>query len=128
MAVNRVFFPQEALDLWLADNAVELTGDIIVMGDKKQRYRISEGARVLQELTGAGDPYEIVGRCKSLIFLKELGADVVENSMIIDDYAYDIVTGFLGIPVTSKQETSDTTRPAQLSDEDLLAEFLAHTM
>ena len=100
------------------------------MKGDSQRYRLSEGARILRELTGGGDPYDLVGRCKSLVFLKELGADIVETSMIIDDSAYDIVPGFLGIPIRAHPENHDgqATRDSMMSDEELLANFLAKTM
>lgn len=130
MGKNKVFFPQEALDAWVVSGSVELHDQDLLLKDEGRRYRLSEGARILKEVTGEADAFDIVGKCKTLTFLQELGADILERSMIIDNNAYDIVPGFLGTPVGGPEETVAVAqgRPPLLSDEDLLAQFLAKNM
>ena len=130
MGKNKVFFPQEALDAWVVTGSVELHDQDLLLKDEGRRYRLSEGARILKEVTGEPDSFDLVGKCKTLTFLQELGADILERSMIIDNNAYDIVPGFLGTPLGMPEEPAATTsgRPPMLSDEDLLAQFLAKNM
>ncbi|MCC6644545.1 MAG: hypothetical protein IT374_03110 [Polyangiaceae bacterium] len=134
MAKNRIFFPQLAFDVWLSDGHVELRGDELTMKDEGRSYRISEAVRVLGEVTGTPDPHELVGRVKSRGYLQELGAEIVEGSMIIGDNAYDVVVGFSGVPVGSYEEhvaeqsrrDRDSLLPA--TDEDLLGQFLSRVL
>lgn len=134
MAKNRIFFPQLAFDVWLSDGHVELDGDELTMKDEGRRYRISEAVRVLREVTGTADPHDLVGKVKSRVYLQELGAELVEGSMIIGDNAYDVVEGFAGVPVGSYEEhvaaqskrDSESLLPA--TDEDLLGQFLSRVL
>lgn len=128
---NRVFFPQIALDEWLAEARVELRNDELVIKSEQRKYRIIEGIRVLREVSGSADGHELVGKVKSKAFLDELGAEVLEGSMILGDNAYDVVPGFVGALISggaisqpSPTSASPAPPPAS-SDEDLLAAFLA---
>lgn len=127
---NRVFFPQIALDEWLADSRVELRNDELLVKSENRKYRIIEGIRVLREVSGSADSHELIGRVKSKAFLVELGAEILEGSMILGDNAYDVVPGFVGAPmgVQVGQQPPSSASPAPppaSSDEDLLAAFLA---
>jgi hypothetical protein len=144
MGKNRVFFPQAALDQWLGDGKVDLSGEELTILAEARRYRILEAAHVVREVTGETDAYELVGKVKTRAFLHELGAELLENSMVLGDNAYDIVPGFLGAPVGTFEEhlagaaraearksrpdpRLEATRPPA-SDEDLLARFLLEGM
>jgi hypothetical protein len=130
---NRVFFPQAALDEWMAEDRVDLSTEELVIRAEGRKYRIVEAVRVLREVTDASDPNELVGKVKSKAFLAELGAEILEGSMIIGDNAYDIVPGFVGAPIGSFVEHRQTHpeithQQAMSSDEELLAAFLAQSM
>jgi hypothetical protein len=140
MAKNRVFFPQVALDQWLSEGKVDLSSDELTILAEARRYRILEAARILREVTGLPDTHELVGKVKSRIFLSELGAELLENSMVLGENAYDVIPGFLGAPIGSFEEHLTGSARAQarkslpdpevlppvnpVSDEDLLARFL----
>lgn len=126
---NRVFFPQASLDEWLGDGRVDLRNDELLIKNEGRRYRIIEATRVLREVTGSDDPHEILGKVKSRAFLNELGAEILETSMIIGDNAYDIVPGFVGAPIGSfadhRRTAPEVASSRNLaSDEELLASFL----
>lgn len=126
---NRVFFPQGALDEWLVDGRVELTKDELVLKSEGRRYRIIEAVRVLREVTGTEDVSELIGRVKTVAFLTELGAEILQDSMVLGDNAYDIVPGFVGAPAPPPANARRMTTPQPLgreksSDEELLARFL----
>ena len=124
---NRVFFPQTLLDEWVGDNRVDLKGEDLLLKSEGRRYRIIEAVRIMREVTGADDPHELLGRVKTRAFLTELGAEVLESSMILGDNAYDVVQGFVGAPIGSFNEylkaAPPTASPPPKTDEELLAAF-----
>lgn len=135
MAKNRVFFPQEALDIWLAEERVELTGDELVLRSEGRRFKITEAVRIVREVTGTPDAYDLVDRVKSKVFLGALEAELLETSMLIGDNAYDVVPGFLGMPVGSFADhlahgsrASSPDLPPPTTDEELLGQFLLQTL
>jgi hypothetical protein len=101
---NRVFFPQEALDAWMTAGTIDLKGSELTIVAEGRRYRIAEAVRILREVSGTPDANELVGRVKSKPYLVELGAEVLEGSMILGDNAYDVVQGWTGTPVGSFDE------------------------
>ena len=120
---NRIFFPQAALDEWSALDRVDLTTEELILRDEGRRYRIVEAVRVTREVTDTPDPNELIGKVKSRAFLNELGAEILENSMIIGDNAYDIVPGFAGAPLPNAGESPEVTE----TDEAILAAFVARS-
>lgn len=135
---NRVFFPQSALDQWIVDGTVELQdGELAILGEAR-RYQVVEAVRVVREVTGAGDPHDLVGRAKTRAHLEQLGAEIVESSMVLGDQAYDVEPGWVGVPIGTFAEHvgSDARRKARgeakpsdpKTDEQLLAKFLAKAL
>ena len=128
---NRVFFPQAALDEWLAEDRVELKRNELTIRSEGRRYRIIEAIRIVREVTGSPDPHEVLGRVKTRAYLSELGAEILEGSMILGDNAYDVIPGFVGAPVgsfaTHRKNTPvpSTTKRSAGNDEELLAAFLS---
>jgi hypothetical protein len=132
MAKNRVFFPQAALDQWISEGKVDIAGDELTIKPDARRYRILEAARVLTECTGLPDANELVGKVKTRLFLSELGAELLESSMVLGENAYDIIPGFVGAPVGTFSEHMAAAATAgatsAVSDEDLLAKFLLESL
>lgn len=125
---TRVFFPQTALDEWVSENRVDIKGEELTLKVEGRRYRIIEAVRVVREVTGADDPHELLGRVKTRAFLMELGAELLEGSMILGDNAYDVVQGFVGAPIGSFAEYKKVApKPlaSATSDEDVLNAFAA---
>lgn len=137
MGKNRVFFPQEALDGWLLDGKVEIAGSELTIPTERRRYRLVEAVRVVSEEAGYTDPDELVGKVKTMLFLTELGAELLGDSMVLGDNAYRVVSGWLATPIGSlsqhraaRQElrASRVPPPVHGSDEELLAAFLARNL
>lgn len=125
---TRAFFPQEALDIWMADDHVDLSTEELTLKPEGRRFRVVEAVLVLRELTGAPDPNELVGKVKSRAYLAEFSAEVMEGSMIIGDNAYDVVQGFVGAPIPSFDEyQAQNPTPGVANDEELLAAFAKRT-
>ena len=103
MGKNRVFFPQQVLDRWLARGRCRAgRRELDAQGRAASSIALVEGVRVLTEVSGSGDPYEITGKVKTVAFLTELGAELLGESMLIGDNAYEVVPGWLGSPVETK--------------------------
>src|SRR5262249_12545762 len=96
---NRVFFPEAVLEAWVGDSRIDIKGEDLRLIDQGRRYRIIEAVRIPREVTGADDPHELLGRVKTRAFLTELGAEILESSLILGDNAYDVVQGFIGAPI-----------------------------
>lgn len=142
MAKNRVFFPQQVLDRWLDAGDAELAVNELTLKAERKRYRLVEGVRVLSELSGSGDPYEITGKVKTVAFVTELGAELLGESMLIGDNAYEVVPGWLGQPSRYEPTSMPAKPPAvpsvpagpapgsppSTTDEELLAKFLARKL
>ena len=96
---NRVFFPQAALDQWIVDGTVELQEGELSITSEGKRYRLAEAVRVLGEVSGAGDGHDLVGRVKARLYLEQLGAEIIQGSMLLGESAYDVEPGWLGIPM-----------------------------
>ncbi len=132
MTPNRVFFPQQALDAWLAEAKIDFTGRELVIKAANRRYQVIEAARIVQEVSGSEDIYDLVGRVKSVAFLTELGAEILESSMLLGDNAYEVVPGFIGSPLGTFDEflqvrSSGQARALGTCDEDLLTECLVNS-
>jgi hypothetical protein len=95
---NRVFFPQSAVDQWGIDGKIDLVaGELILLADGR-RYKVEEAVRVVTEVTGANDDRQIIGKVKPKRALEEIGAELLESSMILGDNAYDVIPGWMGTP------------------------------
>lgn len=120
---NRVFFPQEALDAWIVAGHIDLGGSLLTVLPEGRAYRVVESVRVVREVTGQADPHEVVGKVRSRQFFEELGAEVLEGSMILGDNAYDVVQGWAGAPSAPWSQFVADATAHQLPDSELT--FLA---
>lgn len=134
---NRVFFPQAGVDQWGIDSKIDLVaGELILLADGR-RYKVEEAVRIVTEVTGANDDRKIIGKVKPKRALDEIGAEILETSMILGDNAYDVVPGWVGTPTSTFSEhllspdrmkaRGDKTDIGALprTDEELLKRFLA---
>ncbi len=95
---NRVFFPQSAVDQWGIDGKIDLVGNELILLAEGRRYKVEESVRIVTEVTGANDDRKIIGKVKPKRALEEIGAELLETSMILGDNAYDVVPGWTGTP------------------------------
>lgn len=98
MTAHRLFVSQDVLDRWMVEEQVSVEGDVMTL-DGNQRFRLLSAVCFTEELTGEGDPHELIGRVKDLATLSELGGEHVSDSVLLGDNAYTVVEGFLGEPV-----------------------------
>ena len=134
---NRVFFSQASVDQWGIDGKIDLVAGELILLAEGRRYKVEEAVRIVTEVTGANDDRKIIGRVKLKRALDEIGAELLETSMILGDNAYDVVPGWIGTPSGTFAEhllspernaarggkTDLGTGPE--TDEELLARFAA---
>ncbi len=132
---NRLFLPQSALDDWIVAGIVELEDGVLSLLSEGRRFKLTEAARVIGEVSGSGDTHELVGRAKARADLEQMGAEIVESSMLLGDAAYDTIPGWFGVPLgpfgdaqesAPRKSTRGGKRAAEpKTDEELLRRFLA---
>jgi len=98
MNAHRLFVSQDVLDRWMVEEQVSVEGDVMTL-DGNQRFRLLSAVCFTEELTGEGDPHELIGRVKDLETLSQLGGEHVSDSVLLGDHAYTVVEGFVGEPV-----------------------------
>lgn len=94
-------------------------------------YEIHEAVHVVAEVTGANDPHKLVGKVKPKVELEQLGAEMLENSMILGDNAYDVVPGWAGTPETPFSEHLQSRKSdarAARTEEEMLGQFMDGTL
>lgn len=107
MGKCRVFFPQGVIDRWLMHGEAELTGAELWVRSERRRYRVVEAVRVVREVSGAPDPFDMAGSVKTLGFVSELGAEILGDSMIVGENAYETVIGWLGTLLSTGGRVDD---------------------
>ena len=131
MPQNRVFIPQEALDVWLSDARVILDDDLLTLQPEGQRFRLQTAVRFLSEVAGGGDAHALVGKVKDLAQITALGGDYSSGSVVLDPDAYEVLEGFVGEPVHDTALSGDSLAGAaraaigepSTGEIDLLARF-----
>lgn len=98
---NRVFFSQASVDQWGIDGKIDLVAGELILLAEGRRYKVEEAVRIVTEVTGANDDRKIIGKVKPKRALDEIGAELLETSMILGDNAYDVVPGWIGTPSCS---------------------------
>lgn len=136
-AQNRVFFSQQALDLWLSGGKVDLRGTQLTILEERRSYQIAEAVYIMREVSGAADAHDLIGRVKPKARLEREGAEIFDSSLVFGDNAYDVVPGWLGAPASSFEEhiadsrragSGDFTDDEPKTDEDLLARFVLKSL
>jgi hypothetical protein len=105
MGDNRLFVSQSVLDRWLGDGSVEVDGETMTTLPDKRGFSLKTAVLFRSELTGAGDPSELIGRVKDLEQIAALGGDYSAGSVILGDLAYEVAEGFVGEPLPDQPGT-----------------------
>lgn len=131
---NKVFFSQPALDQWLSDGKVDLRGDELTILEEERSYQIAEALYVVREVSGTPDVHQLVGRVKPKERLEREGAEVFDTSVLLGENAYDVVPGWLGVPIgmfegrPKSRNPVDSFEDEPKTDEDMLARFVLKSL
>jgi len=131
-----MFVSQATLDQWLGDDAVDVEGDVMAIRRLGHRFQLSTAYHFLAEVAEGGDAGELVGKVKTLDQILAMGGEHCAGSVILGDNAYEVVEGFLGLPIpdagsaslgganlaaATRAAAGDGSPPSQ--ELDLLAQF-----
>jgi hypothetical protein len=95
MRANRVFLPQETVDVWLADGRASLEGEQLQLLPEGPALRLTSAVHIKTEVAGGGDAPALCGKVKSVDEIAALSGEVAGGSVILGDNAYEVVEGFL---------------------------------
>jgi hypothetical protein len=93
-----LFVSQAMIDSWADQGRIDFVGNVMTMlsGEGKGRsYQLEPAVRFLALLGADQDPHQLLKKVKSVAQLKELGAEVIDSSVVLGDVAYEVEPGFL---------------------------------
>ena len=99
MRPDRLFVSHGTLDVWLAEARAEVDGETLTLRPEGHRFALAAGVAFVAEVTGEGDAAGLVGKVRDAAELEALGAEHASGSVVLGDRAYDVVDGFVGVPV-----------------------------
>ena len=104
LVMPRSFVAQTLADCWLTASRVQLERDLLRLhGPGGNVDLFINPAVFFERIDGAEtDAHEVVGRVKTAQELAQMGAEHYETSVVMGDYAYTVVPGFLAIPVDAR--------------------------
>lgn len=76
-----------------------LNGDRMVLTELNRGFTMTPAVCFVAANGQPDDPNDLVGRVKSNTQLEAMGAELLSNSVIYGDTAYDVIDGFLGEPL-----------------------------
>lgn len=103
-AMPRIFVAQTLADSWLNAGRVTLERDLLRLpGPGGDVDLFINPAVFFERIDGTEtDVNEVVGRVKTAQELAQMGADHYESSVVMGDYAYTVVPGYLAIAVDAR--------------------------
>jgi hypothetical protein len=128
MGPDRLFVPLPVFNEWLSRPTVRFAEGRLWVPDEGVGFVAFEAMQLLAEVSGTPDRHDLVGRAKTIGYLQELGADILGDSVVIDDNAYDALAGWLLLPQTGSSTTlgpvPDGDAKAPLDAAQRLLQFL----
>lgn len=96
MAAPQLFLPQEAVDTWLADGAIQIDGNDLRMPSAALILRLQSALLFTEEVAEGNDGHDLVGKVKTLEAVTAMDGEHFADSVVLGDHAYQVVEGFLG--------------------------------
>src|SRR4051812_21934115 len=119
---NRAFFPQEAVDHWLASDRISLEGEVLALLPDGPAFQLEGAVLFLSEVSTGEDTLDLCGKVKTLAAVSELSGEHAPGSVVVGDHAYEVLEGFVGVLVkeaaagaghgNAKPARGDANRPA----------------
>jgi hypothetical protein len=108
MPTNRAFFPQEAVDLWLAEGRVSLDGQVLGVLPDGPAFVLTSAVLFRREVAGDDTP-GLCGKVKTLAAVEALSGEHASGTVVLGDHAYDVVDGFVAELVSAGAGVSAAT-------------------
>lgn len=122
------FLPQAAVEGWTARGAVEVAAGVLTVQSgaaRGQRLALTPAVRFLGVVGGGFDPNGLTGKVKVAAELKATGAEMLGDSVLLGDTAYDVQQGFTALAQRVAPEPAlPSAREKARNDAAELARFL----
>jgi hypothetical protein len=116
----KLFLPEKTLEEWAMSDAADLSDGKLLVKETGERLVATPAVHFMSLVSGE-DQHQLIGRVKPLSTLAELGADVLADSVVLGETAYEVASGYITeVPSAPKQER----RRAASPEADLLAAFI----
>jgi hypothetical protein len=93
-----LFVTQTMIDSWMGQGKIDFSGTVMTLlsGEGKGRtYTLQPALRFMKLVGSESDPHKLLAKVKTPQQLKELGAELMGDSAIVGDIAYEVQQGFL---------------------------------
>ncbi|HUL59330.1 MAG TPA: hypothetical protein VLU43_08660 [Anaeromyxobacteraceae bacterium] len=115
-----LFVTHAMLDSWAGQGKIDFVGNVMTLlaGEGKGRsYALEPAVRFMKVLGADADPNGLVHKVKSTAQLRELGAEAVDDSVVLGDLAYEVQPGFLAEAAALQAAASAQAAPARGAGE-----------
>ncbi len=100
------FVPQALLDDWADRDDVVLEGSLLRLKVERLAFRLSSAVRFIALIDGE-DTHQLVGKVKGEERVREIGGEVMTDSCLVGDTAYQVEPGYLARPATEALTVTD---------------------
>lgn len=93
-----LFVTQAILDTWAGQGKIDFAGNVmtVLSGEGQGRSYVLEPALRFLKVVGAdADPHGLLHKVKGEAQLREMGAEVMSDAVLLGDVAYEVEPGFL---------------------------------
>jgi hypothetical protein len=111
-----LFVSQAILDTWASQGKIDFSGNVMttVAGPGAGRaYTLQPAVRFLQVLGADTDPNGLLHKVKAEAQLRDQGAEVMGDSVILGDVAYQVEPGFLAEAAALQAAAASKADPAR---------------
>ncbi len=123
MAV-KLFLSEKTLEEWSVSEKADLVEGKLVVKDGNSSHLAIAAVHFSKLVTG-DDTHTLIGKVKTQTQLAALGAEQLQDSVILGDTAYEVVPGFVTEVVSApSSRPAEGKKKASSPEADLLAAFI----
>lgn len=103
----RMFIPQATLEAWVDSGQAALEGEVVHLARSGRGYRLDAAVRFLAVVAAPGDT-ALVGKVLSERRIAELGGELLGDSVLFGDAAFQVEPGYIGTLVEAPLENLES--------------------
>jgi hypothetical protein len=126
--VSKLFLPHATLEEWALDERADVRDDRLSVTGESGRHPVEPAVHFLSLVAG-DDLHGLVGTVKTATQLERLGAEHLEDSVVLGDAAFEVAPGYVTtLPEETAGAGSDDALSPPQKEQDLLAAFLLNKL
>ncbi len=119
----KLFLPEKTLEEWSLSEKADLVEGKLVVKETNSSHPIIPAVAFSKTVSG-DDTHTLVGRVKTTTQLAALGAEHLQDSVILGDTAYEVVPGYVADVFVAAAVKHEAKKKATSPEADLLAAFI----